>query len=64
MISASSCDSAGGRAAEFDTVRGVFVEGAPIYPTSGFREKTHIQICVSNPGVIKGVFRVSSNDLE
>lgn len=34
---------------EFDTVRGVFIEGQPIYSNSGFREKTHIQICVRNP---------------
>ena len=48
----------------FDTIRGVFIEGAPIYPDSGFREKTHIQICVCNPDAIKGIFRVSSKDLE
>jgi hypothetical protein len=42
----------------FDTVRGVFLEGKPIYETSGFREKTHIQICVRNLSNIKGVFRV------
>ncbi len=48
----------------FDTVRGVFIEGASIYPDSGFREKTHIQICVCNPDVIKGVFRVSPQELE
>jgi len=41
-----------------DTLKGVFVEGEPIYPTSGIREKTHIQICVCNPECIKGVFRV------
>jgi len=42
----------------FDTVRGVFTEGERIYPNSGFRRKTHIQICVINPEMIKGVFRV------
>ncbi len=41
-----------------DTVRGVFVEGSPIYPDAGFYDKTHIQICVCNPDCIKGVFRV------
>lgn len=41
-----------------DTVRGIFVEGGPIYPTSGIREKTHVQICVCQPDCIKGVFRV------
>jgi hypothetical protein len=42
----------------FDTVRGVFMEGEHIYENSGFRRKTHIQICVRNPAMIKGVFRV------
>lgn len=41
-----------------DTVKGVFTEGPPVYPGSGFREKTHIQIAVRNPACIKGVFRV------
>lgn len=40
----------------FDSVRGAFIEGEPIYPNSGFREKTHIQICVRNPNCIKGFF--------
>jgi hypothetical protein len=44
--------------AAFDTVRGVFSEGKQIYPTAGFREKTHIQICVRKSAMIKGVFRV------
>jgi len=47
----------------FDTVRGVFLEGAPIYRDAGFRRKTHIQICVRNPLRIKGVFRVPPRDL-
>ncbi len=42
----------------FDTVRGVFTEGERIYTNSGFRRKTHIQICVVEPETIKGVFRV------
>ena len=49
--------------APIDTVSGVFIEGAPIYKDAGFYEKTHIQICVCNPGVIKGVFRVRDDDL-
>ena len=40
----------------FDSVRGVFWEGQPIYPTAGFREKNHIQICIRNPNCIKGFF--------
>lgn len=41
-----------------DTVKGVFVEGSPIYPNAGIASKTHIQICVCNHDKIKGVFRV------
>jgi hypothetical protein len=41
-----------------DTVKGVFVEGGPVYPDAGIHEKTHVQICVCNPDCIKGVFRV------
>lgn len=40
----------------FDSVRGVFWEGDEIYPTAGFREKDHIQICVRNLECIKGYF--------
>lgn len=39
-----------------DTVRGLFTEGAALYPGAGFHEKTHIKICVCNPAQIKGVF--------
>ena len=46
-----------------DIVSGIFVEGKPIYEGSGFYEKTHIQICVCNPRVIKGVFRVPDAEL-
>lgn len=42
----------------FDTVRGVFTEGQHVYTNSGFRRKTHIQICVRNQANIHGVFRV------
>lgn len=47
-----------------DTVRGVFVEGGPIYENSGFYSKTHVQICVCNASRIRGVFRVPPADLE
>lgn len=40
----------------YDSVRGVFTEGVPIYPGSALQEKTHIQICVVNPNCIKGYF--------
>jgi hypothetical protein len=45
----------------FDTVRGTFSEGEPVYPDSGFYEKTHTQIAVRSLGCIKGVFRVGPN---
>lgn len=44
-----------------DTLRGVFVEGVPLYSGSGFYEKTHIQLAVRNLDCIKGVFRVSKH---
>jgi hypothetical protein len=40
------------------TVKGVFVEGEPVYAGSTFYEKTHIQIAVCDHSCIKGVFRV------
>lgn len=47
----------------FDSVRGVFMEGGRLYENSGFRRKTHIQICVRNADCIKGVFRVPETQL-
>jgi hypothetical protein len=43
-----------------DSIKGVFVEGKPLYPGSGLYDQTHIQICVRNFECIKGVFRVPS----
>lgn len=40
----------------FDTVRGVFTEGDPIYPTGNFYAQTHIEIAVRNRDCIIGVF--------
>ncbi len=45
----------------FDSVRGVFVEGAPLYENAGFHEKSHVQICVRDPRCIKGYFRALPN---
>lgn len=42
----------------YDSVRGVFMEGAPLYPGTEFRERNHIQICVRNPRCIKGFFLI------
>jgi hypothetical protein len=41
---------------QFDSVRGVFIEGKPLYDNAGFHEKSHIQICIRNPNCIKGFF--------
>jgi hypothetical protein len=46
-----------------DTVKGIFTEGEPAYPGSGFPEKTHSQVAVRNPRCIKGVFRVPADQL-
>lgn len=40
----------------YDSVRAAFIEGGELYPTSGFNEKNHIQICIRNPNCIKGYF--------
>jgi hypothetical protein len=40
----------------FDSVRGLFLEGDPIYEGAGFRDKTHVQVCIRNPNCIKGYF--------
>jgi hypothetical protein len=42
---------------EFDTVRGVFVEGDPAFAGSQIFRKTHIQIAVRNESCIKAIFR-------
>lgn len=40
----------------FDSVRGIFAEGKPLYPGSQLYEKTHVQLCVRNTNCIKGYF--------
>lgn len=40
----------------YDSVRAVFFEGKEAYPSAGFMEKNHIQICIRNPNCIKGFF--------
>lgn len=42
---------------DFDSVRGMFIEGKKVYPGAGFHEKTHVQIAIRNPNMIKGYFR-------
>lgn len=41
---------------DYETVRGMFIEGEPIYESAGIYDKSHIQICVRNPNCIKGYF--------
>ncbi|MEO9964262.1 MAG: hypothetical protein ABJF11_00645 [Reichenbachiella sp.] len=41
---------------EFDTTRGVFIEGGPAFPGAAIQKKTHIQICIRNMDCIKGFF--------
>jgi hypothetical protein len=41
---------------DWDTIRGVFIEGDPVYPGSEIYLKTHIQIAVRNPACIRAMF--------
>lgn len=40
----------------YDSVKAAFWEGEELYPTAGFREKNHIQICIRNSLCILGYF--------
>lgn len=40
----------------FDSVRGVFTEGGPVFDGAGIQTKNHIQICIRNLNCIKGFF--------
>ena len=44
---------------KFQTVRGVFIEGPPLFPGAFIHARTHVQIAVRDLSCIKGVFRVS-----
>ena len=46
----------------FDSVRGPFWEGDELCPSTLFRQKAHIQLCVRNPRRIKGYFRPLGED--
>lgn len=47
----------------YDTVRCAFVEGDPVFPGSGIRCQSHIQIAVRNPACVVGVFRPTMKSL-
>ena len=42
----------------FDSVRGLFTEGDALFPGSGFKQRTHVQLAICNPDCVKGYFRV------
>lgn len=44
----------------FNTVRGAFHEGKPLYPGAGIKQKTHIQLAVRSLENIVGVFRIQN----
>ncbi|WP_194725084.1 hypothetical protein [Noviherbaspirillum malthae] len=48
---------------EYDSIRGPFLEGSPVYEGAGFRAQNHIQICVRTTACIKGYFRPILNKL-
>ena len=41
----------------FDSVRGMFPEGEPLYGGAGFRKENHIQLCIRNPNCVIGYFQ-------
>ena len=47
----------------FDSIKAAFWEGKALYPSAGFKEKNHIQICIINPHCIKGYFLYSVSRL-
>ncbi len=47
----------GSKQSAYDSVRGPFLEGDPIYDGAGFRSHSHIQICVRSEVCIKGYFK-------
>ena len=48
----------------YDTVRGAFTEGEPVYPGAGFSSEAHIQIAVRNRRSILGIFRPNLDEEE
>lgn len=49
---------------QFNTVRGLFVEGEDLYPGAGFKKRTHVQIAVCTRQSVKGYFRVGRPNSE
>lgn len=61
-IHSSLAKEAGSKMAPFDSVRGLFFEGAAVYEGACFREQTHTQLCIINPNCIKGYFLPRERD--
>lgn len=40
----------------FDTVKGLFIEGDPVFPGAKIYDRTHSEIAVCNPACIKALF--------
>lgn len=53
-------EAAGDDKEYYQTVRGVFVEGDPVYENARIHAKTHVQIAVRDPTCILGYFRPAS----
>lgn len=52
----ATCEYLAGRNCAFDTVRGSFPEGDPVFPESKILTMTHVQICVRNPEAVVAYF--------
>lgn len=52
-----SLNRASGAKVKFDTARGAFLEGPPIFPGTTISAETHMQVAVRNVDCILGIFR-------
>ena len=52
----STCEYLASQGLAYDTVRGAFPEGDPVFAESKILTKTHVQICVRNPEVVVAYF--------
>ena len=52
----STCEYLASQGLAYDTVRGAFPEGDPIFAESKILTKTHVQICVRSPEVVVAYF--------
>lgn len=51
-----ACELASAEGQPFDSVRAAFIEGTPLYDGARFFSENHIQLAVTNPNCIKGIF--------